>query len=268
MTASSTTACPHRTSSAGAPSWPRSNAPSRMRATGCRRSCWSSGDAGIGKTTIVSESAARAGVALYLGRSTHIGGDTIPLAPLADLLRQVRRTKPDLLTETPALAALQHWFAPGAAVPELHGSPHGGLFVAVLELITQLAADDGRDRRVRRPALGRHGDVGSVRVPRPQPDRRAGGAGRHLPCQRGRQPPEPAGSTGRADPAAGGASNPPGRAGPRRDRRSASPRCSAGRRRARSSTRWSRAVAATRSSPASSSPRTCRARPSPSCSPI
>ena len=26
-------------------------------ATGCRRSCWSSGDAGIGKTTIVSESA-------------------------------------------------------------------------------------------------------------------------------------------------------------------------------------------------------------------
>ncbi len=99
------------------------------------------GDAGIGKTTIVSESAVRAGVALYLGRSTHIGGDTIPLAPLADLLRQVRRSKPDLLTEAPALAALQQWFAPGAAVHELNGSPHGGLFVAVLELITQLAAD-------------------------------------------------------------------------------------------------------------------------------
>ncbi len=73
-----------------------------------------SGDAGIGKTTIVSESAARAGVSLYLGRSTHIGGDTIPLAPLADLLRQVRRTNPDLLSETPALATLQHWLTPAA----------------------------------------------------------------------------------------------------------------------------------------------------------
>jgi DNA-binding CsgD family transcriptional regulator/tetratricopeptide (TPR) repeat protein len=101
-----------------------------------------SGDAGIGKTTIVSESAVRAGIALYLGRSTHIGGDTIPLAPLADLLRQVRRTNPMLLSETPALATLQYWFTPGAAAPELHGSPHGGLFVAVLELITQLAAAD------------------------------------------------------------------------------------------------------------------------------
>jgi DNA-binding CsgD family transcriptional regulator/tetratricopeptide (TPR) repeat protein len=99
-----------------------------------------SGEAGIGKTTIVSESAVRAGVGLYIGRSTHIGGDTIPLAPLADLLRQVRRTKPDLLTEAPAFAALHQWFAPGAAVAELHGSPHGGVFVAVLELITQLAA--------------------------------------------------------------------------------------------------------------------------------
>ena len=57
------------------------------------------GDAGIGKTTIVSESASRANVALYLGRSTHIGGDVIPLAPLADLLRQVRRSRPDLLTD-------------------------------------------------------------------------------------------------------------------------------------------------------------------------
>ncbi len=99
------------------------------------------GDAGIGKTTVVSESAVRAGVGLFLGRSTHIGGDAIPLAPLTDLVRQVRRAKPDLLSDTPARAPLHEWFAPSAAVPELNGSPHGGLFVAVLDLITQLATD-------------------------------------------------------------------------------------------------------------------------------
>ncbi len=100
-----------------------------------------SGDAGIGKTTIVSESASRAGVGLYLGRATHIGGDNIPLAPLADLLRQVRRSKPDLLTEGPGLVALRQWFAPGAPAQESEGSPRGGLFVAVLELMSRLAAD-------------------------------------------------------------------------------------------------------------------------------
>ena len=100
------------------------------------------GDAGIGKTTIVSEGATRADVALYLGRSTHIGGDTIPLAPLADLLRQVRRTRPDLLSDMPDLAPLRQWFAPGTAATEATDAPHGGLFVAVLELITHLAVDD------------------------------------------------------------------------------------------------------------------------------
>ena len=100
------------------------------------------GDAGMGKTTIVRESAWRAGAVLYLGRSTHIGGDTIPLAPLADLLRQVRRSKPDLLTATPDLAPLLHWFAPGTIGMEPSASPQVGLFTAVLELITYLAADD------------------------------------------------------------------------------------------------------------------------------
>ncbi|MEO8266068.1 MAG: LuxR C-terminal-related transcriptional regulator [Ilumatobacteraceae bacterium] len=100
------------------------------------------GDAGIGKTTIVSEGAARADLALYLGRSTHIGGETIPLAPLADLLRQVRRSRPDLLNDTPDLAPLRHWFAPGSVAMEPSEAPHGGLFVGVLELITHLAVDD------------------------------------------------------------------------------------------------------------------------------
>jgi DNA-binding CsgD family transcriptional regulator len=100
------------------------------------------GDAGIGKTTIVSESARRSDVAVYLGRSTHIGGDVIPLAPLADLLRQVRRRRPELLTGTPRLAALDHWYAPGADAPDSSDASRGGLFVAVLELIAELAADD------------------------------------------------------------------------------------------------------------------------------
>jgi predicted ATPase len=49
------------------------------------------GDAGMGKSTLVVEAAARAGVALHVGRCVPMGGDVISLAPLADLLRQVRR---------------------------------------------------------------------------------------------------------------------------------------------------------------------------------
>ncbi|MEO7370634.1 MAG: AAA family ATPase, partial [Ilumatobacteraceae bacterium] len=101
-----------------------------------------SGDAGIGKTTIVSEVARRMGVARFLGRSAHIGGEAIPLAPLADLLRQVRRSRPELLTDEAALAPLRNWFSPGSADTGLSGSPQGGLFVAVLELIAHLAVDD------------------------------------------------------------------------------------------------------------------------------
>ena len=59
------------------------------------------GDAGIGKTSLVRESATRAGVPLFLGRATHIGGDAIPLAPLRDLVRQLRRTNPDLVSALP-----------------------------------------------------------------------------------------------------------------------------------------------------------------------
>ena len=100
------------------------------------------GDAGIGKTTIVSEVARREGVACYLGRSTHIGGESIPLAPLADLLRQVRRSRPELLTDAADLAPLRNWFSPDSAGTELSGSPQGGLFMAVLELIAHLCVDD------------------------------------------------------------------------------------------------------------------------------
>jgi tetratricopeptide (TPR) repeat protein len=97
------------------------------------------GDAGIGKTTLVREGALRARVPVYLGRSTHIGGDIIALAPLVDLLRQVRRSARDVRTDTSDFAPLRDWFA---RVPELSEASQGGLFVAVLELLTLLAADD------------------------------------------------------------------------------------------------------------------------------
>jgi DNA-binding CsgD family transcriptional regulator/tetratricopeptide (TPR) repeat protein len=71
-----------------------------------------SGDAGIGKTTLVAEAARRAAAAAYLGRGVHVGGDPIALAPLVDLVRQVRRRHSVEDGDVPALAeladALQH----------------------------------------------------------------------------------------------------------------------------------------------------------------
>lgn len=99
------------------------------------------GDAGIGKTTFMREAASRADVTIYLGRSTHIGGDTIPLAPVTDLIRHVRRSRPELLAEAPTLAPLRDWFTPGAITPGASTAGQGGLFVAVLELIGLLADD-------------------------------------------------------------------------------------------------------------------------------
>jgi DNA-binding NarL/FixJ family response regulator len=99
------------------------------------------GDAGIGKTTIVSEGAQRSGVASYLGRSTHIGGETIPLAPLADLCRRVRRVRPELATDGAGLAPLHHWLAPGTASDQPDVA-QGSVFAAVLELLAHLATDD------------------------------------------------------------------------------------------------------------------------------
>jgi DNA-binding CsgD family transcriptional regulator/tetratricopeptide (TPR) repeat protein len=95
------------------------------------------GDAGIGKSTLIQHGADRAGVALYLGRCVHIGGDVIPLAPLGDLLRQVSRSSPEALNDTPALASLQHWSTPASAAVN-----PAGISVGVLELLSGLAGAD------------------------------------------------------------------------------------------------------------------------------
>ena len=99
------------------------------------------GDAGIGKSTLIGEAADRTGVRLYVGRCVPIGGDVIPLAPLADLLRQVRRTSPDLLTESEGLAPLARWLdpSPGPRAGDDHGP--GSLFAPILDMLGHLGAD-------------------------------------------------------------------------------------------------------------------------------
>ena len=63
------------------------------------------GDAGIGKSTLVLEGARRGGAEIVVGRCVPMGGELIPLAPLVDLLRDVRRAQPDVLRGPVAGAA-------------------------------------------------------------------------------------------------------------------------------------------------------------------
>lgn len=100
------------------------------------------GDAGIGKSTLIGEAARRAGASLQVGRCVPIGGDLIPLAPLADLLRQIRRARPEVLTESDDLARLTRWLDPTEDVRSRSDLGPGSLFAPVLELVTRLGAGD------------------------------------------------------------------------------------------------------------------------------
>jgi len=100
-----------------------------------------SGEAGIGKSTFLSEAAARSEVPLHVGRCVQMGGDVIPLAPLADLLRQVGRSAPDVLTEGAEMAPLARWVRSEPGDPAAPESGSAGLFVAVLDLVVHLAAE-------------------------------------------------------------------------------------------------------------------------------
>lgn len=97
-----------------------------------------SGDAGIGKTTLVEKSAARAGVERYLGRTSHLGSESIPLAPLADLMRQIRRRRSGAME---GMARMQELLTPNAIAPGSDRPVDGGLFPTVLELLTRLGDD-------------------------------------------------------------------------------------------------------------------------------
>ena len=96
------------------------------------------GEAGIGKSTLVTEAARRTDAQLLVGRCMPMGGELIPLAPLAELVRNVRRTNPSALS-TPAAAPLRAWIALGLAA---EGPAAGALFAPLLELVADLGADD------------------------------------------------------------------------------------------------------------------------------
>jgi DNA-binding NarL/FixJ family response regulator len=95
------------------------------------------GEAGIGKSTLIAEGARRADARLIVGRCLPMGGELIPLAPLAELLRNVRRTDPSALSQS-TLAPLGDWIAPGAASK---ASAAGALFAPLLQLVADLGAD-------------------------------------------------------------------------------------------------------------------------------
>lgn len=97
------------------------------------------GEAGIGKTTTVREGAARCEVASYLGRCVQIGGDAIPLAPLADLLRQADRGSGGVLTQRAAMAPLARWMESDQSSRSDTGA---ALFSAVLDLVAHLSEAD------------------------------------------------------------------------------------------------------------------------------
>lgn len=96
------------------------------------------GEAGIGKSTLVIEGARCAGAELLVGRCLPMGGEVIPLAPLSDLVRSVRRTHHEALTHAPTLAPLAEWAQGGGAA---RGTPAGALFAQLLELMSGLGVD-------------------------------------------------------------------------------------------------------------------------------
>ena len=127
------------------------------------------GEAGIGKTRLVSELGARAeGFEVLLGRCLDLVGTELPYQPFAEALGGLPRARSEL------------------AAARVRGDPRG-------------------TRRPRRPAAGAGGpalggrvDARSRRLPRPQPARPVGAAGRDLPPT-SRQPPRAcAGGRGRA----------------------------------------------------------------------
>lgn len=89
------------------------------------------GDAGIGKSTLIAEAARQIGVALLAGRCLPMGGDAIPLAPLAELVRNIRRVNPALF-DGPDATLLKDWLTPAAPTSSTAASQLFGAFLDAL----------------------------------------------------------------------------------------------------------------------------------------
>lgn len=94
------------------------------------------GEPGIGKSTLLMEAARRSGAELVVGRCLPMGGEVIPLAPLAEVLRTVRRMAPETLDAAPALASPSAWLDGASTATEV---PAARLFESVLEVVGRLS---------------------------------------------------------------------------------------------------------------------------------
>ncbi len=94
------------------------------------------GEAGIGKTTLLDEAAARVGCPLLRARATHVADEPVPFSPLVDLLRHLRRSDERHLLDEPTGAALVQLLRGGRGPQEVDLS----LFDTVLELFAQFHA--------------------------------------------------------------------------------------------------------------------------------
>ena len=123
-----------------------------------------SGEAGIGKTRLLAEFAARAnagGTRVLIGNCIELGDGELPHAPLAAILRQLEsELPPDVFAAVlgPARAVLD----PAAPENQAAGSSWCWRCSAV-------SASSGRPSRDRGPALGRSLDARPAGVPDPQP---------------------------------------------------------------------------------------------------
>lgn len=99
------------------------------------------GEAGMGKTTLVTEAADRLGARLLVGRCLRLGGDVVPLGALDDLLRHLERTLPSALEGIEGIGRFAPWLE-GAGTSDVAARAGAeGVFAPILELLGNLAAD-------------------------------------------------------------------------------------------------------------------------------
>jgi predicted ATPase len=96
------------------------------------------GDAGIGKTSLTKEAADRTGVCLVVGRCVRVGSQGLPLAPVADLVRQIGLSHNKGILDDPRYESL----ARTARAMVAPAPTDGELFVAMLDLMGALGADE------------------------------------------------------------------------------------------------------------------------------